>query len=573
MRILTLTYIFLFFCNKCFCKSHYSDENWYFGYNAGNIPGAGLKFYNDTIITLTDGKIATAEGCAALSDRNGNLLLYSDGVKVWDKNHNLMPNGSGLLGDWSSTTSVYITPVINDTTKFYLFTVDGSTCNSAYGPKGKYDGLNYSIIDLKLKGNGTITQPLGDINVNSKNILLVDSTAEKITAIKHANGIYYWIVTKKCFTSEFYAFLVTEKGICSIPIISIVGSTYISNGPMGSGTGMGYMVASHDGKNIVCAEYEGHSQLFDFDPFTGVISNARNITKAGNVNSRYYGAAFSPNDSLIYLSGSSGSSTLKGVFQYKRHASDIAGTEKFYHIFGMGVGGMRTREDGFIYIASWDTGIHILRTPNLYGDPSIEVMGISLNGKRSAGGLPMYFDYNSNFQPTQQFINWKNFIIESCNTDSLHLKINMDNLYEYLLNVNGNQVAIDSLLPLDTGINIMIMGLMGPCYSYSDTFIWKDEPCDDKIDFTFDYTIFIPNSFTPNGDGINDFLKPILDESIDYSLIIFDKYGKVIIELNQGETWDGRYHGDLISPGVYGYVCQIKEESNYLIKGNVTITY
>lgn len=72
-------------------------SNWYFGQNAG------LKFMpNGTVIPLSDGQLNTEEGCSSISDTNGNLLFYTDGKTVWDKNHIIMPNGTDLFGDSSS---------------------------------------------------------------------------------------------------------------------------------------------------------------------------------------------------------------------------------------------------------------------------------------------------------------------------------------------------------------------------------------------------------------------------------------------------------------------------------------
>ncbi|MCF6295551.1 MAG: cell surface protein, partial [Flavobacteriaceae bacterium] len=73
--------------------------NWYFGF------GAGMQFDLATGNTtaLNDGQLSTNEGCSTISDANGNLLFYSDGTTVWNRNHQVMPNGNGLFGDSSST--------------------------------------------------------------------------------------------------------------------------------------------------------------------------------------------------------------------------------------------------------------------------------------------------------------------------------------------------------------------------------------------------------------------------------------------------------------------------------------
>jgi len=92
-------------------KAQGEADNWYFGYNAG------IKFPRDASgnvtgppTALTDGALRTAEGCATISDRHGNLLFYTDGMKVYNRNHQEMPNGNGLTGHNSSAQSGVIIP-------------------------------------------------------------------------------------------------------------------------------------------------------------------------------------------------------------------------------------------------------------------------------------------------------------------------------------------------------------------------------------------------------------------------------------------------------------------------------
>ena len=84
---------------------------WYFGHNAG------IKFNaSGTVTALTDGQLATSEGCATISDGTGNLLFYTDGVSVWDRNHQIMQNGTGLMGHTSSSQSATIVPLPGSST-------------------------------------------------------------------------------------------------------------------------------------------------------------------------------------------------------------------------------------------------------------------------------------------------------------------------------------------------------------------------------------------------------------------------------------------------------------------------
>ena len=65
--------------------------NWFFGANAGFDFNSGSPVFQP-------GALNTLEGCASISDKNGQLLFYTDGTTVYNKNHTVMPNGRGLFG-------------------------------------------------------------------------------------------------------------------------------------------------------------------------------------------------------------------------------------------------------------------------------------------------------------------------------------------------------------------------------------------------------------------------------------------------------------------------------------------
>jgi gliding motility-associated-like protein len=90
-------------------------------------------------------------------------------------------------------------------------------------------------------------------------------------------------------------------------------------------------------------------------------------------------------------------------------------------------------------------------------------------------------------------------------------------------------------------------------------------------------TIFIPNIFTPNGDGINDTWKPVmLDYSTEgYQLSVFDRWGQQIFyTTNPEESWNGTINGKTVAPNtVYSYQVRVKNVSGKEFKytGNVTL--
>lgn len=86
--------------------------------------------------------------------------------------------------------------------------------------------------------------------------------------------------------------------------------------------------------------------------------------------------------------------------------------------------------------------------------------------------------------------------------------------------------------------------------------------------------VYIPNSFSPNGDGNNDVLQ-IYGEGIKMiDLKIFNRWGEKVYESNnQFEGWDGRYKGEMQNPSVFTYYATIQFLNNKEIerKGTVTI--
>ena len=148
---------------------------WYFGRRAG------LDFNSGAPVPLTDGIMNTLEGCSAISNDMGNLLFYTDGVSVWNKNHIRMPNGFGLNGHPSSTQSALIVQDPGNSDRYYIFTVPAQQNHYGFSrPLSFY----YNIVDMTLAGG------LGDITI--KNMLLMNKVTEKLTAVRHANGHDIW---------------------------------------------------------------------------------------------------------------------------------------------------------------------------------------------------------------------------------------------------------------------------------------------------------------------------------------------------------------------------------------------
>ena len=248
---------------------------WFFGSKAGlnfNIMVSGLP------TTSGISPISTSEGCAAISDANGNLLFYTDGRTVWDRNHSAMTNGTGLRGHSSSTQSGVIVPFPNNKKKFYVFTADAIGASN--------NGIKYSVVDMNLRSG------LGDVVSTRKNVNVFNPACERITATAR-NGGGYWVIAQQHNSNRYNAYAVTNSGVSTTPVISTLG-------PVPSNiNGLGYMKASPTGDKVaVCYYSTGASNfLMDFNPRTGALSNV----KRDNSTDSYYGLEFSPDGKKLYV--------------------------------------------------------------------------------------------------------------------------------------------------------------------------------------------------------------------------------------------------------------------------------
>jgi gliding motility-associated-like protein len=285
--------------------------NWYFGSNVG------LDFNNGNPVLQTDGQLTTTEGCSTVSDNNGSLLFYTNGVNIWNKNHNIMQNGSDLLGSDSGSQSAIVIPNVSNSNIYYVFTAD---VYQAYTNGNNGNGINYSVVDMSLNGGlGTVI---------SKNVNLLPQGSEKLSAVSSLDGTGFWVVTHK--GNKFYGFKVDGSGV-NAPVISTIGIniTGVSNI-------RGNIKFSPNGKRLAITHsifeptFNGYLNIYDFNLNTGVVNNEKQIA----TDRVFYGVEFSPDSSKLFASGmlvvGSGSSSSTAdieLYQYDLSFSDIGRTE------------------------------------------------------------------------------------------------------------------------------------------------------------------------------------------------------------------------------------------------------
>lgn len=349
--------------------SQLQTQNWYFGLNAG------VSFATNPPTALLNGALNTYEGCAVLSDNNGNLLMYTDGIKVYNKQHQQMPNGNGLLGHPSSAQSGIFVPRPGSPGRYFVFTVDA---------QGGVNGLRYSEVDLSLNGGS------GDVLAATKNTLLLTPTVEKLGSVVHANGINYWVIAHGIYNNNYYAYLVTSQGV-QPPVISQTGQ--VEGQP-----GWGGLAISPDGRRIATAMRTMGFELLDFNNSTGVISNPILLNNPVGA----YGVSFSPNGNLLY-----GCSIESGkIFQWNLNAGGAAAIIASVVEIGTAQGGagpiggyngyrggaIQLALDGKLYIPECGkTFLSVINNPNVIGTGcNLQFQAVDLQGRYAVLGLPPF---------------------------------------------------------------------------------------------------------------------------------------------------------------------------------------
>ena len=340
---------------------------WYFGFNAG------LDFSDCNPIALEDGQLNTFEGCSTISSPDGELRFYSDGTTVWDKNHNVMPGGIGLLGDSSSAQSALFVPNPEISNIYYLFVVGNSN----------NPGFYYYTIDLSENGGlgSVISGPIDLSNGQAFN------WTERVTAIQSDSSNEFWVISAS--QSNIYSYGVSRSGVNSRPVISSIGGADTAN--------RGSLKVSPDGTKVVITSQDSEALLYDFDTERGVASNRRALDVT-----RSYGVEFSQSGNRLYISNGGNNqgifSTPSDSFIYQFDLTqptiiDINNSRTQINLWRNGFrGALQLGPDARIYYAKSDEStLGVINNPEELGANTNYVHeGISLGSKRSSEGLPPF---------------------------------------------------------------------------------------------------------------------------------------------------------------------------------------
>ena len=635
------TIVFIFFLMPLTIFSQRADSVWFFGEQAG------IDFRVTPPTAIMNSAMQAYDNTSTITDLNGNLVFYTNGVKAWNKNHQQMPNGNNLGATLSSGQSALIVPQPNST-KYYIFTV-----GYASG-----DAFRYSIVDISLNGG------LGDVTTKANQLL--SGSTEKIDATFNPNDTSYWVMTHAWNSQGYYCYKVNSNGLQSSPIITNIGSTHSGGNPNGYNA-VGQMSFSNDGTKLASAIYDdGKIEVFNFDKATGHLSGTIYLTGFF----RPWGIAFSPNNRFLYYTEWYGDKVyqldlISGVASTILSTKTIVGTGTFPNTTsGYKIGYIEDAPDGKLYLAKFGQNyISAINNPDLQGTNCgfVDNAVYLGNGKTCDAGLSRTVNV---YNVIQHCENTYRDSLTICENDSFLFNGNYYKppaiLTDTLLDANGcdsiiiikvfshplpsvslgndtslctgdsiflfgsgnyNSVLWNTGATIDTILvsaggkywievsdtlcsnsdSILVLDLSQSYISISDTticegdswqitlpaqnqYLWSDGSTFRSIEL-FDsgsynvqitdvckiYTdsfvlttedcnckIFVPNVFTPNGDGLNENFFPVISCDLDgYHLYIFNRWGNLLFETeDQYAVWDGQYKGKPVPDGVYFYLIE-----------------
>ena len=351
-----LTFLFLFTLPPPILAQ--TSNVWTFGVNTG------LDFNKDPVEVFHPTNNTTGT-CATICDEKGNLLLYTDGVHIYNRYYEVIQNNAFIDSGHVSQDGL-ILPDTKNNDSFYVFMNEVRRINNS-----SVQGIDLYCYVLDMSDSlkkGRVVRTM----------LVQKGMYMGMLAIKNKNDKDIWIITEPNRDS-IYAYLLDKNGLNN-PVKSYRKATILDS----SNSGIKYLMlkASHDGTKIVetLLIYGIHTPFssigtYDFDNATGKLTNQQVIDSQAGSSSFFHAFAsseFSPNDSLFYVTdwgykpNPPNGEYLFPLRQYSRYASDIPASVQYLPLTRNS--GIQLGPDGRIYVANINAPyLSVIHYPNNVG--------------------------------------------------------------------------------------------------------------------------------------------------------------------------------------------------------------
>ena len=355
----------------------------------------------------------------------------------------------------------------------------------------------------------------GNGSIIIKNTILptTGGISEKLVAVRHANGRDWWILGHRSNNNTFISYLINKDAILG-SFEQNIGSVHTTN------TGkIGQLCISKNGDKLACVTLTGVIDIFDFDRCTGLLSNWLPL---GDSVSEFYGCSISPDNSKLYVS------------------TENESFNKYQKLIQFDLNSVNVSASMFL-INQLDNKISTFGQHQIGIDNKIYIA-------KSTGPFP-----NSIYDSINMFlgiINYPNLQGNSCGYD------------KHGVYLGGHRAN----LGLPNIPNYALGALEG---SECDTIPEPVPP-----DTTVKQICYIPNIFSPNGDGWNDVFRVRGEQIVSLHLQVYNRWGNMVFEsreVNYG--WDGMFQGKECEVGVYAWWVEVvfKNGEHEMRKGSVSL--
>ncbi len=309
-----LVVFFFYFLGSFFCVAQEKfDHQWVVGYppegDPGSLFGAYLMDFNDDtlkLIHVPQASLVTLSSTASICDKDGKLLLYSNGCQIHNGNFQLIEGCENVnpgplwdnyctypnAEDYPTVQSQVILPIPEQENQ-YIYLTHRHEVSAKYNwsqTNWYTEFYHCNIIDMSLSdGKG---KSISSFDIQYPDIV----KGWNLAACKHANGKDWWIINFSFNTQKFYRLLLTKDGIS--------GPWEQDGGPPRDSTSsVGQAVFSPDGTKYACIySSAGKAWIMDFDRETGLLSNLKIIKHDTYKDLDGRGISFSPNSRYLYIS-------------------------------------------------------------------------------------------------------------------------------------------------------------------------------------------------------------------------------------------------------------------------------
>jgi gliding motility-associated-like protein len=626
------------FSSDCEYKPPRQANIWYF------VNKAGLDFNNGSITPLTNNNVLTlGKSTAVISDENGQFLFFTDGRQVWNRNFQVMPGGTQLYGDYGCTQSAVIVQNPEISSNYYIFTVDKvyppgfpiQTKGLRYsivnmqlsGGNGSVALINIPLVDETAEKITAVKHKNGkDIWVISHGYDGTDADVFYAFIVDH-NGVNATAVQSKTGTRE--------EGL--LQNNNIVG--YMKASPDGSKIALAIY-----GMNMVeIYNFDTETGKVSNPKISPSVFNyAYGIEFSPDASKLYLSTTPPITPDTSSLLSSIYQFDLTQSDPYSSYQRIAVSRDSIFGSMQLGTDG-KIYITQFEDIQSGSYHLCVIENPDRPGAACNYVEdGQELGGRFATAGLPNFmqsyldvplftylhhcFKDTTSFQitntsnVTSQQWNFNDPASGGNNTSTLPTPTHVFNApgtYQVGLteSYNGGQfpgsepVTIFPLPVINLGPDTIYLypGASftldaGQDYDYyfwnsestpsgryfmaSDTGMYQVTVVDSNCCYNVDSIlilpskIYMPNAFTPNGDGINDHFVPRGPAGgiLNYEMLIFNRWGQNIFKnYDITEGWDGTVNNTPASPGVYIYkvtydvTLDFGKFDNVVLKGYVTL--